>query len=116
MTVRENVGNDVECEVVGYLAVVRSYGIVIGLRRNSTTRLDGAGGCSEFIMPQPRDVTKPPIGQRRCPKCGLPMFLSEIEATASYGEDLRTFECQLCSYAETVTVQFQSSVKTLSST
>jgi len=58
-------------------------------------------------MLQSHNPTKPPIGQRRCPKCGLPMFLSEIEATEKDHEDLRTFECQQCSYAETVTVQFQ---------
>ena len=60
-------------------------------------------------MPFPRRVTplKPPIGQRRCPKCGLPMFLAEIEATEKVQEDLRTFECQQCFYAETETVQLQ---------
>jgi hypothetical protein len=58
-------------------------------------------------MPQPHDATKPPIGQRRCPRCGLPMFLSEIEVTENVHEDLRTFECQQCFYAETVAVQFQ---------
>ncbi len=58
-------------------------------------------------MLRTHDPAKPPIGQRRCPKCGVPMFLSEIEPTERPHEDLRTFECQLCSFAETVTVQFQ---------
>jgi len=60
-------------------------------------------------MPSPRRVSRlqPPIGQRRCPRCGLPMFLSEIEATERPHEDLRTFECQECAYGETVTVQFR---------
>ena len=55
----------------------------------------------------PHDSAKPPIGQRRCPKCGLPMFLSEIEATERVHEDSRTFECRECAYAETVAVQLQ---------
>jgi len=33
------------------------------------------------------------------------MFLSEIEATEPGDEALRTFECQQCYYAETVTVR-----------
>jgi predicted nucleic-acid-binding Zn-ribbon protein len=56
-------------------------------------------------MPQPRDLSIPPIGKRRCPSCGLPMFLSEVEAIEVTHEDLRTFECQQCSYAETYAVQ-----------
>jgi ribosomal protein S27AE len=55
-------------------------------------------------MAQSHDPARPPIGQRRCPKCGLPMFLSEIEAIAKDHADLRTFECQQCSYAETFAV------------
>jgi len=45
-------------------------------------------------MPQPRKfrLAKPPIGQRRCPACGLPMFLVCIEPTDDAGEDERTFE------------------------
>jgi len=35
------------------------------------------------------------------------MFLAEIEATEKAHEDLRTFECQQCVYAETETVQLQ---------
>jgi ribosomal protein S27AE len=59
-------------------------------------------------MLRTHDTAKPPIGQRRCPNCGLPMFLSEIETTEALPGDSRTFECQQCSYAETVvTVQFQ---------
>ena len=50
------------------------------------------------------DATKPPIDQRRCPNCGLPMFLSNIVAIVGAREDARTFECQQCAYAETVVV------------
>ena len=55
-------------------------------------------------MPPSHDPSKPPIGLRRCPGCGLPLFLSETGAS-DRGDDL-TFECQLCSYAETVEIQF----------
>ena len=60
-------------------------------------------------MPQPRrlDLTPPPIGQRRCPTCGLPMFLSCIRPADETGYDERTFECTKCAYAETVTVKFR---------
>ena len=63
----------------------------------------------EVIMPQPRKfhVRKPPIGQRRCPACGLPMFLVCIEPTDDAGEDERTVECSKCAYAETVIVKFR---------
>jgi ribosomal protein S27AE len=63
----------------------------------------------EVIMPQPRKfrLAKPPIGQRRCPACGLPMFLVRIEPTDDAGEDERTFECGKCAYAETVIVKFR---------
>ena len=56
--------------------------------------------------PQVFDPTKPPVGQRRCPKCGLPMFVSQIESTGGTHEDQRTFECVQCAYAETTVVQF----------
>ena len=63
----------------------------------------------EVIMPQPRKfrLPKPPIGQRRCPACGLPMFLVCIEPTDDAGKDERTFECSKCAYAETVIVKFR---------
>jgi len=70
----------------------------------------GEGGLAGVTaMPFPRRVIslKPPIGQRRCPSCGLPMFLSEIDATEKDHEDLHTFECQECAYAETAIVQLQ---------
>ena len=51
------------------------------------------------------DAMKPPVGLRRCPNCGLPMFLSSIEEVEGAREDLRTFECQQCAYAETVAVE-----------
>ena len=60
-------------------------------------------------MPQPHrfDPTDPPIGQRRCPTCGLPMFLLRIEPSDQVEHDVRTFECSTCAYAETVTVKFR---------
>ena len=60
-------------------------------------------------MPQPRrpDPTPPPVGQRRCPACGLLMFLACIEPTDDAGQDARTFECSKCAYAETVIVKFR---------
>lgn len=60
-------------------------------------------------MPQARKFTrmKPPIGERRCPACGLPMLLSRIEPSEEPGHDERTFECSLCAYAETTTIKFR---------
>ena len=60
-------------------------------------------------MPQPRKFArmKPPIGQRRCPSCGLPMLLSRIEPSDEEDHDERTFECSLCAYAERATVKFR---------
>jgi len=49
---------------------------------------------------------KPPIGQRRCPACGLPMLLAFIDLTDKPDEDARTFECGECAYAETEIVLF----------
>jgi hypothetical protein len=48
----------------------------------------------------------PPIGARRCPVCGLPIFLAKIEPSDKLGHDQHTFWCTECSYAETVIVQF----------
>jgi hypothetical protein len=61
-------------------------------------------------MPQPRSfdpLNSPPLGKRRCPKCGLPMFLSTVEPSEQDDQDERTFECAKCAYAETVIVQFR---------
>jgi hypothetical protein len=60
-------------------------------------------------MPQARKFfrLKPPIGQRRCPSCGLPMLLSHIEPSDETDHDERTFECVLCAYAETTAVKFR---------
>jgi hypothetical protein len=60
-------------------------------------------------MPQPRrlHLTRPPIGQRRCPTCGLPMLLSYIQPADKDGYDERIFECLKCDYAETEVVQFR---------
>jgi ribosomal protein S27AE len=60
-------------------------------------------------MPQPHNLnlTMPPIGKRRCPNCGQPMFLSVIEPSEDIDHDQRTFECSLCAYAETMTVRIR---------
>ena len=60
-------------------------------------------------MPQPHrfDSTKPPVGQRRCPVCGVPMFLASIEPSDQPGHDLRTFECVTCDFSEQATVKFR---------
>jgi hypothetical protein len=51
--------------------------------------------------------TKSPIGQWRCPKCGLPMFLACIEPAVEVDYERRTFECSTCSYGETIAVNFR---------
>ena len=48
-----------------------------------------------------------PVGKRRCPKCGWPMFLSSIAPSDQVDHDERTFECSTCAYAETATVKFR---------
>lgn len=60
-------------------------------------------------MPLPRRFLpkKPPIGERRCPACGLPMLLASIEPTDQAGHDARTFECADCAFAETEIVQWR---------
>jgi hypothetical protein len=60
-------------------------------------------------MPQPHrfDSTKPPVGQRWCPVCGVPMFLASIEPSDQPGHDLRTFECVTCDFSEKATVKFR---------
>jgi ribosomal protein S27AE len=60
-------------------------------------------------MPQPNrfDPSQlPPIARRRCPKCGLPLFLAYIKPTDHDGFEERTYECSMCAYGETVTVKF----------
>ena len=60
-------------------------------------------------MPQPRrlNLRPPPIGQRRCPTCGLPMLLAYIQPADKDGYNERIFECTKCAYAETDVVQFR---------
>src|SRR5262249_54426013 len=64
------------------------------------------GRLSTMSQAQNFDLTKPPVGQRRCPHCGLPMFLSQVDQIVPLQEDQRTSECVQCPYAETVVVQF----------
>ena len=52
-------------------------------------------------------LNAPPIGERRCPICGLPMFLSRIDPCDKEGYDVRTFECGTCDYHEQDTVKFR---------
>ena len=54
-----------------------------------------------LVMPQTKRLDPsipPPIGKRRCPYCGEPMFLLSI-SRADEGHDQRTFECSTCPYA-----------------
>ena len=53
------------------------------------------------------DEEDPLNDQRRCPLCGVPMFLSRIEPAHKVDHDQRTFECSACDYSETVTVKFR---------
>jgi hypothetical protein len=82
-------------------------------RRATSLRYDqvGTGGLltGATAMPMPRRLVPkaPPIGQRRCPACGLPLFLVSVNPTGTPGEDERIFECTDCAYAETVIVQFR---------
>ena len=61
-------------------------------------------------MPQPNRSDPsplPPIARRRCPSCGLQMFLSHIEPTDRAHYEWRTFECPMCDHKETMTVKFR---------
>jgi ribosomal protein S27AE len=61
-------------------------------------------------MPQPNRPDPsplPPIASRRCPSCGLQLFLSRIEPTDRENYEERTYECGMCAYGETVTVKFR---------
>jgi hypothetical protein len=61
-------------------------------------------------MPQPdrRDPSPlPPIARRRCPSCGLHLFLSHIEPSDRVGYEERIYECPVCTYGEEVTVKFR---------
>ena len=61
-------------------------------------------------MPQPNHPDPsplPPIARRRCPKCGLQMFLSRIEPSDQVDREERTYECAMCPYGETLTVKFR---------
>jgi hypothetical protein len=71
-----------------------------------TNEIRFGGKC---VMPQPHsfDPLRPPIGLRRCPKCGVRMFLSCLEPTDQAGQDQLTFECTTCAYTETTTVEFR---------
>jgi hypothetical protein len=61
------------------------------------------------VMPQALkfDRNNPPIGEWRCPACGVPMLLARIEPADEVNHDQRTFECSLCGFAETTTVRFR---------
>ena len=49
----------------------------------------------------------PPLAQRPCPKCGVPMLLTLIELPEQVDDDQRTFGCWTCSYSETLVVVFR---------
>jgi hypothetical protein len=61
-------------------------------------------------MPQRRSFArkKASLGARRCPRCGVPMFLVSIEPTDQPDHDRRTFECSSCTYHEVVTVMYRN--------
>jgi hypothetical protein len=65
----------------------------------------------------PRDRVNPPrlppVGKRRCPACGVPMLVAQIQPSGPEHHDLRTFECSTCDYGETVTVKFRKPVPEL---
>jgi hypothetical protein len=61
-------------------------------------------------MPQPNHSDPsplPPIARRRCPSCGLQLFLACVEPTDRVGYEEYIFECSMCAYEETVTIKFR---------
>jgi ribosomal protein S27AE len=59
-------------------------------------------------MPQPNRPDPsplPPIARRRCPRCGLQLFLSCIEPTYHPDYEVRSYDCSMCDYEETVAVK-----------
>jgi hypothetical protein len=90
----------------------KSYKIVTGLFAPTRAKFPRVmGSATEYrVMPRPLrfdPTTPPPVGQRRCPKCGVLMLLTLIEPTEQADDDQRTFECWSCSYSETVVVAFR---------
>ena len=90
----------------------KRYKIVMDCsRRPELSSLWVMGSATEYrVMPRPRRLdppTPPPVGQRRCPKCGVLMLLTLIEPTEQADDDQRTFECWSCSYSETLVVTFR---------
>jgi hypothetical protein len=64
----------------------------------------------ECVMQLPNNDNSsaaPPVGVRRCPMCGKPMFLLSIEPADKQDHDQRTFECSSCPYAETTVVKIE---------
>ena len=59
-------------------------------------------------MPEPHDSSCFELGERRCPVCGLPMVLSEVEAAEATPGGGRSFACQESHYAETVAIAFST--------
>ena len=97
---------EVPAPAAAFFALIAALQHIIGLDAAPRWTNISAGYLGRPLMPQPRHNTPdaPPIGLRRCPKCGLPMFLASVEPAEKPGEDKRTFECGTCA---TVIVQFR---------
>jgi hypothetical protein len=77
-----------------------------------TERPKCAPACtSQGVRPcrtnRPDPSPLPPIARRRCPSCGLHLFLSHVEPADRVGYEERIYECPICAYGEEVTVKFR---------
>src|SRR5262252_1963942 len=114
-TVRCNIANRVAQRTDAYLETAIAQIITaetlpasVTEKTQSFSRLCQA--VRERPMPQPnrRDPSPlAPIARRRCPSCGLQLFLSCIEPTDNDDYEARTYECSVCAYGETVRAKFR---------
>ena len=56
---------------------------------------------------EPSVVSEVRLLRPACSKCGAPTTLARIEPAFQAGHDLRTFECTVCSNADTVDVAYE---------
>ena len=58
-------------------------------------------------LSQPSIASEVLLFRPACSKCGAPTTLARIEPALQRGHDLRTFECTVCSNADTVDVAYE---------
>jgi hypothetical protein len=64
-------------------------------------------------MPQsePSFVNQMQVYRPPCSRCGQPTTLARIEPAGDPGHDLRTFECTICTNADTVKTAYRDAAR-----